>query len=64
MSWYLAIIKLMINGIQNIDIRKLIKDLEINGLDKRKFKKTINNLKSSNNVVNYYVNQNLIVNLF
>ena len=43
-------------------IRKLIKDLEINGLDKRKFKKTINNLKSSNDVVNYYVNQNLIVN--
>ena len=45
-----------------IRIRKLIKDLEINGLDKRKFKKTINNLKSSNDVVNYYVNQNLIVN--
>ena len=43
-------------------IRKFIKDLEINGLDKRKFKKTINNLKSSNDVVNYYVNQNLIVN--
>ena len=36
--------------------------MEINGLDKRKFKKTINNLKSSNDVVNYYVNQNLIVN--
>ena len=45
-----------------IRIRKLIKDLEINGLDKRKFKKTINNLKSSNDVINYYVNQNLIVN--
>ena len=45
-----------------IRIRKLIKDLEINGLDKKKFRKTINNLKSSNDVVNFYVNQNLIAN--
>ena len=45
-----------------IKIRKLIKDLEINGLDKKKFRKTINNLKSSNDVVNFYVNQNLIAN--
>ena len=45
-------------------IRKLIKDLEVNGLDKKKFRKTINNLKSSNDVVNFYVNQNLTLNSF
>ena len=44
---------------QRIRIRKLITQLEKNGLDRIKFLKTINNLKSSNKVVDFYVNENL-----
>jgi tRNA(Ile)-lysidine synthase len=44
---------------QRIRIRKLIKGLQDDGLNKIKFLKTINNLKHSNNVVNFYVNENL-----
>jgi len=44
---------------QRIRIRKLIHELQNNGLDKKKFFKTIKNLKYSNNIANYYVNKNL-----
>ena len=44
---------------QRIKIRKLIEELRKNGLDKIKFQKTINNLKNSNEVVNFYVSENL-----
>ena len=44
---------------QRIRIRKLIHELQNNGLDKEKFLKTIKNLKYSNNIANYYVNKNL-----
>ena len=47
---------------QRTKIRKLIDDLKDNGLDKKKFLMTINNLKSSNEVVNFYVNENLLNN--
>jgi len=43
---------------QRIRIRILIDELGKNGLDKKKFLKTINNLKYSNEVVNFYVNKN------
>ena len=49
---------------QRIKIRKLIEELHKKGLDKKKFNNTIINLKHSNNVVNYYVNQNLKKNAF
>ena len=49
---------------KRITIRKLIDDLQNNGLDKDKFLKTINNLKSSNKVVDYYLNKNLKKNTF
>ena len=49
---------------QRTKIRKLIDDLKENGLDKKKFLMTINNLKSSNEVVNFYVNKNLSENSF
>ena len=42
-----------------IQIRKLIADLQKKGLDKKKFGNTIKNLKHSNSVINFYVNQNL-----
>ena len=42
-----------------IRIRKLLKELEKEGLDKKKFLKTIQNLKNSNLVIDYYVKQNL-----
>ena len=44
---------------QRTHIRKLIKELEKNGLNKKKFSYTIRNLKYSNNVVDFYVNKNL-----
>ena len=47
-----------------IKIRKLIQKLQNNGLEKKKFLKTIKNLKSSNKVINFYVNQNLQKNSF
>ncbi len=47
-----------------IKVRKLIEDLQENGLDKRKFLKTIQNLKYSNNVVKFYISQNLKKNTF
>ena len=40
-------------------IRKLLNTLEQEGLDKKKFKLTINNLKDSNNSIKFYVNRNL-----
>jgi len=47
-----------------IKIRNLITELKKDGLDKSKFLKTINNLKLSNEVVNFYVNKNLKKNTF
>ena len=47
-----------------IKVRKLIKELDKNGLDKRKFITTIRNLKYSNNVVNFYTNKSLNKNSF
>tara|TARA_Y100000816_G_scaffold66607_1_gene44317 strand:+ start:593 stop:1630 length:1038 start_codon:yes stop_codon:yes gene_type:complete len=44
---------------QRIKIRNLIKKFDNEGLDKVKFLKTINNLKLSNNVVEFYVKKNL-----
>ena len=49
---------------QRIKVRKLIEELQKNGLDKRKFFKTIKNLKSSNSVVDYYAKENLEKNAF
>ena len=49
---------------KRIKIRKLIETLQINGLDKKKFIKTINNLKYSNEVVKFYVDKNLKRNTF
>ena len=49
---------------QRIKIRKLLKELEKNGLGKKKFLKTIKYLKNSNKVVNFYVNENLKKNTF
>ena len=44
---------------QRTIIRKLIKGLKKNGLDEKKFLKTIENLSNSNSVVNFYVAENL-----
>ena len=49
---------------QRIRIRKLINELQKDGLDKTKFLKTIKNLKYSNNVVDFYVQENLKKNTF
>jgi tRNA(Ile)-lysidine synthase len=47
-----------------IVIRKLIDELEKNGLDKDKILNTIKNLKHSNSIVNFYLNENLQKNTF
>ena len=47
-----------------IVIRKLIDELEKNGLDKEKILNTIKNLKHSNSIVNFYLNENLQKNTF
>ena len=49
---------------QRIRIRKLIEQLQKNGLDKKKFLKTIYNLKQSNNVLDFYVSENLQKNTY
>ena len=49
---------------KRIKIRKLIEEFKKNGLDKIELNKTITNLKYSNSVVNFYVNENLKKNTF
>ncbi len=49
---------------QRIRVRKLINGLQKNNLDKKKFLKTIQNLKSSDDVVNFYVKENQKRNTF
>jgi tRNA(Ile)-lysidine synthase len=44
---------------QRIKIRNFIEELKKNGLDKKKFFKTIKNLKYSNITINFYTNENL-----
>ena len=47
-----------------IKIRKLIAELQKNGLDKKKFLKTIYNLKHSNDVIDFYEKRNFEKNTF
>ena len=47
-----------------IKIRRLILALQKDGLDKKKFVKTIKNLKDSDEVIKFYVNENLTKNCF
>ena len=49
---------------QRIRIRKLLVELQKNGLDKKKFLNTIKNLKFSDSVIKYYINKNLKENTF
>ena len=44
---------------QRVKIRKLIDELQNNGLDKKKFLNTIKNLKYSDKAIKFYVNKNL-----
>ena len=45
-------------------VRKIISDFQINGLDKEKLNLTLQNLKKSNEVIIYYVEQNKNINSF
>ena len=49
---------------QRTRVRKLLKELKKDGLDKKKIFQTIKNLKYSNDIVNFYVNKNLHKNTF
>ena len=49
---------------KRIRIRKLIKTLELEGLDKNKLKLTIKNLKDSNDTINFYTKNNIAKNSF
>ncbi len=44
---------------KRIRIRSLLQNLEKEGLDKKKFLLTINNLKNSNETIKFYVNKNI-----
>ena len=45
-----------------VRVRKLIKYLKLDGLDKKKFLLTISNLKMSNDTIKYYTEKNLVEN--
>ena len=49
---------------QRIKVRSFIKNLEQTGLDQKKFMNTLQNLKYSNEVVNFYVERNIRKNSF
>tara|TARA_B100000900_G_scaffold347129_1_gene312188 strand:+ start:1528 stop:2547 length:1020 start_codon:yes stop_codon:yes gene_type:complete len=49
---------------KRIRVRNLIKELEKEGLDKKKLDLTINNLKDSNNALEFYSNKNVSENSF
>ena len=49
---------------KRVRIRKLTKNLQIEGFDKKKFFLTIKNLKDSNETINFYIKQNLKDNSF
>jgi tRNA(Ile)-lysidine synthase len=47
---------------KRIRIRNLLKNLEKEGLDKKKLKLTINNLKDTDEAINFYVTKNILQN--
>jgi len=49
---------------KRIRVRNLIKNLEKEGFDKKKFNLTINNLKSANKALEFYVKKNVLENSF
>jgi tRNA(Ile)-lysidine synthase len=49
---------------KRVRIRKLTKNLQTEGFDKKKFFLTIKNLKDSNETINFYIKQNLTDNSF
>ncbi len=49
---------------KRIRVRNLIKNLEKEGFDKKKFNLTINNLKSSNKALEFYAKRNILENSF
>ena len=49
---------------QRIRVRNLLEQLENDGLDNKKFAKTIKNLRYSDDVIEYYVRKNLLKNSF
>ena len=49
---------------KRIKVRALIEELKKNGLNKKKFIATIKNLKRSNDVVNFYIKENIKKNSF
>ena len=51
------------NSFKRVRVRKLLKDLESEGLDKNKFILTINNLKIANQTIKFYTKKNLHENI-
>ena len=49
---------------KRIQIRKILNDFKKSGLDKEKLFLTLNNLKSSNNAIKFYTDQNRKFNSF
>ena len=62
-GWYIKDPSNKDDKFKRVKIRNLLKQLELEGLDKNKFLLTIKNLKSSNETIKYYTKKNLLENI-
>jgi tRNA(Ile)-lysidine synthase len=62
-GWYIEDPSNIDDKFKRVKIRNLLKQLELEGLDKKKFLLTIKNLKSSNETIKFYTKKNLLENI-
>jgi len=62
-GWYIKDPSNKDDKFKRVKIRNLLKQLELEGLDKNKFLLTIKNLKSSNETIKFYTKKNLLENI-
>ena len=62
-GWYIKDPSNKNDKFKRVKIRNLLKQLELEGLDKNKFLLTIKNLKSSNETIKFYTKKNLLENI-
>ncbi len=62
-GWYIKDPSNIDDKFKRVKVRNLLKQLELEGLDKNKFLLTIKNLKSSNETIKFYTKKNLLENI-
>ena len=62
-GWYIEDPSNIDDKFKRVKVRNLLKQLELEGLDKNKFLLTIKNLKSSNETIKFYTKKNLLENI-